>query len=112
MKTTKGKLRNVTSGILHTEVGDVYKFYEEYIGEKGIMTHHIPSAFKALQPILKTKLSEEWFNEEWIKEGLNEPVEVADLTAEEKAEYWKQFNVYASEMWNSIKDKTIIAQVD
>jgi hypothetical protein len=111
MKTTKGALRNMTSGRLHTDIGQVYQFIEEYTGEKGIMTHHIPSACRALLPILKTKLGPEWFTDEWIKEGLSESVEVSDLTVEERKLFWDSFNGYAAELLDSIKDKTIIVKV-
>lgn len=108
MRTTKGKLRNVTSGRLHTSIGDVYEFYTAYCGAEGIMTHHIPSAYKALLPILKNKLSDEWFTDEWIKTGLEETVEVPEMTQTEKTTFWESFGVYASAMWDSIKDKTIV----
>ncbi len=108
MKTTKGALRNMTTGILHTEIVEVYIFIEDYTGAKGIMTHNIPPACEALQPILRTKLSDEWFTDEWIKTGLNEVVEVADMTENEKKAFWEKFNIGASEMWDKIKDKTII----
>ena len=111
MQTTKGKLRNITSGILHTTIGDVYTFFEEYLGAKGIMTHQLPSAGKSIVPILKSKLSAEWFINEWQKEGLSEKVEIDDLTETEKADFWKQYDAYAGEMWNSIKDKSIVVQV-
>lgn len=113
MKTTNGKLRNVTSGILHTEIGDVYKFYEQYLGAEGIMTHQLPSAGKALDSILKRKLTDEWFTKEWIqdKEWLAKEVEIADLTQEEKDEFWKEYQVHASAMWDNIKDKTIAVKV-
>lgn len=100
----------MTTGILHTTIGDVYEFIEEYTGEKGVMTHQIPSACRALVPILKTKLPPEWFNEIWLKDGLDEPCEVSDLTDEEKRSYWSEYGAYASAMWDSIKDKTIIVK--
>ena len=110
MKTTNGKLRNVTSGILHTEIRDVYMFYEEYLGETGIMTHQLPSAGRALQFILKRKLDKEWFTKEWKKdkEWQNKSIEIPDLTQEEKTEFWKEYKFHASAMWDKIKDKTII----
>jgi len=113
MKTTNGKLRNITSGVLHTGIGDVYVFLEDYLDAKGIMTHQLPSACRALEPILKKKLPENWFTKEWIKDELwqNTEVEVPDLTAEEKNEFWKEYEVFASAMWNSIKDKTIVVKV-
>lgn len=98
----------MTSGRLHTEIGDVYKFCESYLGADGIMTHQLPSAFKALLPILKTKLPEEWFTDEWIKEGLDELVGVPDLTDDEKKAFWKSYGEFAAELWVSIKDKTIV----
>ncbi len=110
MKTTKGKLRNITTGILHTDIGGVYTFLEEYLGEKGIMTHQLPSACRALEPILKTKLSEEWFTDEWIKEGLDEEIEVEDMTDFERGEFWADYKKKASEMWNKIKDKIIVVK--
>ena len=100
MKTTVGKLRSITTGILHTEIGDVYKFFEEYTGQKGIMTHHLPSAFKAIKPVLQSKLPPEWFAEVWQKEGLNVDVDVPDMTEDENKEFFVKFNEYNSEMWN------------
>jgi len=105
MKTTKGKLRNITSSILHTEIGDVYKFFEEYLSADGIMTHHLPSACRAIIPILRDKLTDEWFTNEWIKEGLDEVVEIPDLTDDEKDIFWESFGVHASRLWDNINDK-------
>lgn len=111
METTFGKIRNVTSGILHTNIGDVYEFYDQYLDAPGIMTHHIPSAFKALQPILKNKLDDKWFTDEWIKEGLDEAYVIPDLTQEEKNAFWVSFGIYAGDLWDSIKDKTITVKL-
>lgn len=111
MNTTKGQLRNITSMILHTNIGDVYTFFEKYVGAEGIMTHHLPSAGRAIKPILENKLSDEWFTDKWIKEGLDEKVELPDLTDDEKKQFWESFEKFNSSMWDSIKDKTIIVGV-
>ena len=108
MKTTKGKLRNITSSILHTSIVDVYLFLEEYTEFAGVMTHQLPSAMRALIPILQKKLPDEWFTEDWIKTGLDEPVEIPDLTEQEKKEFWLNYEYHASKMWDKIKDKTIV----
>ena len=111
MKTTIGKLRNITTGILHTDMDDVYEFFEQYLNEKGIYTHHLPSAGKAILPILKKKLPAEWFSKDYIITGLNEEAEVPDMTEEEKKEFWFSFGKYSSELWNNnIKDKAIIVK--
>lgn len=112
MKTTRGSLRNMTTGILHTKIDDVYIFLEKYLGADGIMTHQIPSACRALEPFLKTKLSSEWFNKVWEKENLDIEVEVPDMTEDELRSFWISYENYAADMWNSIKDKTIIVYKD
>jgi hypothetical protein len=112
MKTTVGKLRNITTGILHTNIGDVYKFIEDYTGEQGIMTHQLPSACEALTPILKRKLIKRWFEPVWQKEFLDDEVEVPDMTEEEKQEYWKSYGEHSAKIWDLIKHKTIVIKSD
>jgi len=112
MKTAKGKLRNITTGILHTNIGDVYLFLEEYLDVKGVMTHQLPSACRALNPILKKKLSKDWFTKEWQKNGLNEPIELPNLTKQEKILFWKKYEILSSKMWDKIKDKTIVVNIE
>jgi len=55
MELTTGELRNITTGILHTEIGDVYLFFEKYLGCEGIMTHQIPSACRHFDKKKKKK---------------------------------------------------------
>lgn len=110
MKTTKGELRNITTGILHTEIGKVYEFFINYLDMKGIMTHNLPPAYRAIEPIMVRKLAHlpEYFTKEWIKTGLDEAVEIPDLTSEEREEFWSAYQKYNGETWDSIKDRTII----
>lgn len=110
MKTTVGKLRNITTGILHTSIGDVYEFLEQYTGAEGIMTHQIPSACRALEPIIKNKLPESWFVKEWIKVGLEAETDCPDMSENERKQFWESYGEHAGKLWDSIKDKTIIVQ--
>jgi hypothetical protein len=107
MKTTVGKLRNITTGILHTEMGDVYRFLEEYLNASGIM---LPSACRALGPILRRRGPESWFDKAWQKTGLDDEVEIADVTEEEKKEFWIAYEQHATELWDSIGNKTIVVK--
>lgn len=50
------RLRNLTTGILHTEVGHIYEDIEFLTGEKGIMTHMLPRACEAMMPILEGRV--------------------------------------------------------
>jgi len=94
MKTTNGKLKNVTSGVLHTSMTDIHAFYEVYLGMERIFTHQLPKTFDALLPILNRKLDDAWFIPQWNKDEVwqNEPIEIPDLTKEEKDEFWKNYN--------------------
>lgn len=110
MKTTRGALRNMTTGILHTEIGEVYKFIEQYTGQEGIMTHHLPSACRALEPILKSKLEASWFVKVWLKTNLSDEVDVPDMTEDEHKQFWESFDDLNGKLWDSIKHKTIFVK--
>lgn len=55
------RLRNLTTGILHTKMGDIYEDLEWITGEPGIMTHMIPRAMKAVEPWLRENVNEARF---------------------------------------------------
>lgn len=95
---------------MHTKIDDVYEIIEQLIGDKGIMTHQIPSAVRALEPILKTRLTKEWFDKVWLKEGLDEEVEVEDLTLEELDSFWREYGSKCAELWDKIRDEAIIVK--
>lgn len=46
------RLRNLTTGRLHTEIAHVYEDIETISGVPGLMTHQIPNAMTALKPWL------------------------------------------------------------
>lgn len=46
------RLRNLTTGKLHTEMSHVYLDLETITGDKGIMTHMIPMTLKSIRPWL------------------------------------------------------------
>ena len=52
------RLRNLTTGRLHTHITDVYQDIEFFTGEKGIMTHMIPNAHRALEPYLREAVTD------------------------------------------------------
>lgn len=94
------RLRNLTTGILHTEIGHVYEDIEFLTGEKGIMTHMLPRANEAMMPILGERLkklenSERFFNGKWDKEHLGE-VDLQPFAAHEKAVFWENYRALPS----------------
>jgi hypothetical protein len=55
------RLRNLTTGILHTEIGHVYIDLEIITGEEGLMTHMLPRAAKATEPWLRKQVTDACF---------------------------------------------------
>jgi len=94
MEISLSRLRNLTTGILHTKMSDIYEDIELIIGEKGIMTHMLPTARTALLPFLhKRKLS----NTAWVVDlDINQPhnettIDIQPLTSDEKIVFWKTY---------------------
>ena len=52
MKIHAQRLRNLTTGRLHTEMGHIYEDLGMITGEKGLMTHMLGNVMKACQPWL------------------------------------------------------------
>lgn len=86
------RLRNLTTGRLHTEMGDIYEDVEFFTGEKGVMTHMLPNAHRALEPWLKEKVTEPRFwDGEYDLTHLGEfPIE--PLNELEKKEFWARYS--------------------
>lgn len=55
------RLRNLTIGRLHTEIGHVYEDLETITGERGLMTHMLPRALVAVEPWLHEHITEPRF---------------------------------------------------
>lgn len=58
---TNQRIRNLTTGRLHTQMDDIYKDMEFITGEGGLFTHMLPAANKAMEPWLKAKLPDARF---------------------------------------------------
>ena len=55
------RLRNLTTGRLHTEMGDIYEDLGYLIGDDGIMTHMLPRIMDAVEPWLREHISDSRF---------------------------------------------------
>lgn len=55
------RLRNLTTGRLHTEVGHIYEDLGTITGEEGLMTHMLPRAMRAVEPWLREHVKDERF---------------------------------------------------
>jgi hypothetical protein len=50
------RLRNLTTGRLHTEINHIYEDLEYITGMKGLMTHMLPNVMRAVEPWLKQRV--------------------------------------------------------
>ena len=55
------RLRNLTTGRLHTEMGHIYEDLEIITGENGLMTHMLPRVAKACEPWLREHVKDARF---------------------------------------------------
>lgn len=55
------RLRNLTTGRLHTEMSHIYQDLEFITGMKGLMTHMLPNVRRAVEPWLKEQITDSRF---------------------------------------------------
>ena len=80
------RLRNLTTGRLHTEMGHIYEDLGLITGMDGLMTHMLPRALKAVEPWLREVVtSREYWDGEYIPEVEGHFI-LRDPTKEEQAE--------------------------
>ena len=85
------RLRNLTTGRLHTKIEYIYEDLEMLTGERGLMTHMLPRAMRAVEPWLKDKVTDERF---W--DGRYDPSHIGEYhlptpTKEDQAVFFKRF---------------------
>jgi len=50
------RLRNLTTGRLHTKMGHIYEDLGFIVGDDGLMTHMLPQVMRAIEPWLRTQV--------------------------------------------------------
>jgi hypothetical protein len=93
------RIRNLTTGRLHTNMDDIYKDIEMITGESGIMTHMLPNVMRAMEPWLKVimnKRTGDADTDERFFDGKYDVTHTGDvpfpsMSKEEKAEFWKAY---------------------
>lgn len=93
------RVRNLTTGILHTEIKHIYEDIEYIIGEQGIMTHHLPAANKALRPYLKEKVKEKRFWDEKYDTKHTGNIDIVLMKKHEKKLFWERFDEEIGKFW-------------
>ena len=104
MKIDIQRLRNLTTGILHTEIGHVYEDIEELTGQRGIMTHMIPRAVRAMEPWLRSVVPDARFWDGKFDQSHTGSMMILSMTNEERAAMFGRF----SDMPNPLAGKQVV----
>lgn len=103
------RVRNLTTDLLHTKIEHVYEDIEYIVGEKGIMTHMLPNANKALKKFLESRLNDPKFWDGKFDVNHVGEVDMKPLTEEEKKEFW---DIYASYPHPFQRKNVVVAVID
>jgi hypothetical protein len=55
------RLRNLTTGKLHTKMGDIYEDLGFIVGDDGLMTHMLPRVMRAIESWLREQVTDPRF---------------------------------------------------
>jgi len=104
MKIDIQRLRNLTTGILHTEAGHIYLDIEAIVCETGIYTHMLPNACRALEPYLKKHLKDQRFWDGKFDLKHIGQVEIPVMGESEMKEFWTRYG----KMESPLKGKSVM----
>lgn len=101
------RLRNLTTGILHTKMDDIYEDLELITGERGLMTHMLPRAMKAVEPWLKAQITDKRFWDGKFDTTHAGEIDLPEATEEDKNGFFERF----AAMPNPLTGKGVIGVV-
>jgi len=85
------RLRNYTTGRLHTAVEHLYQDAEFLVGDTGFFTHMLPRIFQAMQPWLKERVTDSRFWDDAYDTTHTGEFEIQPMTKEEQDVFWKRY---------------------
>ena len=88
MKIEVQRLRNLTTGRLHTKMDHIYEDLGLITGQEGLMTHMLPNVMKACEPWLRTHVDDPLFwNDEYdINHNPLGVIELPEPTEQDRAD--------------------------
>jgi len=98
------RLRNLTTGRLHTEMGHIYEDLGWLTGESGLMTHMLPRAMDAVRPWLEEKVTDNRFWDGEFDTTHTGEFDLPEPTEEDKKTFFERFK----QMPNPLADKEVI----
>ncbi len=98
------RLRNLTTGRLHTDIGHVYEDLGLLTGEKGLMTHMLPRAMRAVEPWLRDNVNDKRFWNDEFDTTHTGNFDLPEPTKEDQKTFFKRF----AAMPNPLEGKQVI----
>lgn len=95
------RLRNLTTGRLHTEMSHIYEDLALITCEGGVMTHQLPTAFRAMEPYLREKVSDARFwNGEYDPTHIGE-IDIPPMDKDAQKAMWVRYATLLEEKTTS-----------
>lgn len=99
------RLRNLTTGRLHTDIGFIYEDLGTITGESGLMTHMLPRAMRAVEPWLREHVIDPRFWDGEYDTTHTGEFELPEPTAEDRAAMFERYKTQP----NPLDGKNVIA---
>ena len=99
------RLRNLTTGLLHTEIGHVYEDLETITGERGLMTHTLPRVARAVEPWLREHVTDVRFWDGEYDTSHTGEYTLPEPTADDRAAMFERYKAQP----NPLEGKAVIA---
>jgi hypothetical protein len=101
------RLRNLTTGKLHTEIGHIYEDLGIITGEDGLMTHMLPRACRAIEPWLRDNIQDDMFWDGKYDVTHTGVFDLPETTEQDRKIFFERF----SAMPNPLEGKKVIGVV-
>jgi hypothetical protein len=101
------RLRNLTTGKLHTTMSDIYEDIEWFTRSEGIMTHQLPNAARALRAYLEKHLDSRFFDGRYDPSHVGD-VEISPMDEAEKREFQRRYAALPSPFQKMREDAEVI----
>jgi hypothetical protein len=101
------RLRNLTTGRLHTEMSHIYEDLGAITGENGLLTHMLPRAVNAVEPWLREHVTDARFWDGEYDVTHTGEYELPDPTAEDRSAMFERYKAQP----NPLEGKDVIVAV-